>query len=43
MVLGEKHGTNYLPYTSAQNTLKNILSILQRKIAYDIMPVGKRY
>lgn len=23
--------------------LKNILSILQRKIAYDIMPIGKRY
>lgn len=28
-------------YHVSRNTLKNTLSILQRKIAYDIMPIGK--
>ena len=28
-------------YNISRNTLKNILSILQTKNAYDIMPIGK--
>lgn len=28
MVLGEKHGTNYLPYTAIQNFIKDIIKKL---------------